>query len=184
MAINFPPSINIPCNITNSVLHLTNLTVIIQLTENQISFFPHFKLLSNGKLITRDEIEKNSPQQGKRRAEKHLCKSNGVRWMNSDRLNALIVQHTLTSILSHGFLFVLFFHSHKTPKLYQQSFILSLSTFETYKDVPHRTNSLHFLIHMPFYDSPDASFFFQFTIYPEVFYDRLFMVACNKKKLP
>lgn len=100
------------------------------------------------------------PTAGKKeRAEKHLCKSNGVRWMNSDRLNALIVQHTLTSILSHGFLFALFFHSHKTPKLYQQSFILSLSTFEIYKDVPHRTNSLHFLIHMPFYDSLNASFF-------------------------
>lgn len=77
--------------------------------KSNVRFCLCTKLLSNGKLITRDEFLSDSKNCHSKKSEKHLCKSNGVRWMNSDRLNALIVQHTLTSILSHGFLFALFF---------------------------------------------------------------------------
>jgi hypothetical protein len=59
------------------------------------------------------------PQQKKRR-EKHLCKSNGVRWMNSDRLNALIECNIRLQAFYHMFSCLPFFlsliHSHKMPK--------------------------------------------------------------------
>lgn len=57
---------------------------------------------SNGELITRDEFlsdRKNSAttldDKNSSKKSKHLCKSNGVRRMDSDRFNALIVQHTV-----------------------------------------------------------------------------------------
>jgi ribosomal protein L35 len=62
------------------------------LTANQIPP-KHFKLLSNGKLITRKQKKSFRVKKKNERVEKHLCKSNGVRWMNSDRLNALIAAY-------------------------------------------------------------------------------------------
>jgi hypothetical protein len=55
-AINFPPSINIRTTSRNHILHRTSHShYSIDCKSN--SRLPHFKLLSNGKLITRDEIE-------------------------------------------------------------------------------------------------------------------------------
>lgn len=65
----------------------------IQKLQSQSLRWLQIKLLSNGELITRDEFLSDKKCQQKkccyRHEKKHLCKSNGVRWLDSERIECI-----------------------------------------------------------------------------------------------